>query len=185
MSSDIGDTVVDEPTPQDVLDVLEQDSCQIEGDQPIVARADAEDDLLEPAPVEVVQKESDTESVHTREGDSNGEVEHQERNDTVEEPDDVFFVPHARASTAGFTSLDEVDLAEVCAPKFMRGAYRGAMKLSLPRDPKGINSEQQHSGNAGMEVILSPAQVVALQTTPRWFGPSREVAGAHVQICGW
>ena len=117
MSSDIGDTVVDEPTPQDVLDALEQDLCQIEGDQPIVARADAENDLLEPAPFEVVPKEdqSDTESVHTqpqrrrlilnfardREGDSNGEVEmeHQERNDVVEEPDDVLYVPHARAST--------------------------------------------------------------------------------------
>ena len=35
MSSDIGDTVVDELTPQDVLDALEQDLCQIEADQPI------------------------------------------------------------------------------------------------------------------------------------------------------
>ena len=50
-----------------------------------------------------------------REGDSSGEaeMERQERNDTVEEPDDVLYVPHARASTAGFASLDEVDLAEV------------------------------------------------------------------------
>ena len=127
----IGDTVVDEPMPQDVFDALEQDLCQIEGDQPIAAREDAEDDLLEPAPIEVVPREdqSDTESVHSqpqrrrlilnfardREGDSSGEaeMEHQERNDTVEEPDDVLFVPHARASTAGFASLDEVDLAEV------------------------------------------------------------------------
>ena len=41
MSSDIGDTVVDEPTPQDVLDALEQDLCQIEGDQPSATRKDA------------------------------------------------------------------------------------------------------------------------------------------------
>ena len=100
-----------------------------------------------------------------REGNSSGEaeMEHQERNDTVEEPDDVLYVPHARTST-----------------------YRGAMKFEFARDSKGISGEQQHSGNTGMEVILSPAQVVPLQTTPRWvFVPSREVAGAHVQICVW
>ena len=66
MSSDIGDTAFDEPTPQDVLDALEQDLCQIEADnQPVATRKDSEDDLLEPAPpVEVVQREdqSDTES---------------------------------------------------------------------------------------------------------------------------
>ena len=74
-------------------------------------------------------------------------MEHQERNDTVEEPDDVLYVPHAtRATTAGFASLDEVDLAEVfevgaCVmksiPKFMRGAYRWAMKVSLQEIQKG------------------------------------------------
>ena len=83
-----------------------------------------------------------------REGDNSGEaeMEHQERNDTVGEPDDVLYVPHARDSTAGFASLDEVDLAEVfevraCVmksiPKFMRGAYRGAMKLSLQEIQRG------------------------------------------------
>ena len=103
------------------------------------------------------------------------------------------FVPHARASTEGFASLDEVDLAEVfevrvCVmksiPKFMRGAHCGAMKLSLQEIQRGSVANNS-TAETGMEVVLSLAQVVALQTTPRWFGPSREVAGAHVQICGW
>ena len=69
MFSDVGDRVVNEPTPQDVLDAFEQDLCQIEVDQPIATRHDAEDDLLEPAPIEVVPREeeqSDTESVHNQ-----------------------------------------------------------------------------------------------------------------------
>ena len=49
-------------------------------------------------------------------------------------------------TTAGFASLDEVDLAEVfevgaCVmksiPKFMRGAYRWAMKVSLQEIQRG------------------------------------------------
>ena len=76
-------------------------------------------------------------------------MEHQERNDTVEKPQDVFYVPHARASTAGFASLDEVDLAEVfevraCVmkfiPKFIRGANRGAMKLRSKGGQRQNNS---------------------------------------------
>ena len=52
MSSDIGDTVVDEPTPQDVLEALEQDLCQIEvEDQPIATRKDSEDDFLGEGPL--------------------------------------------------------------------------------------------------------------------------------------
>ena len=163
ISSDIGDTVVDEPTPQDVLDTfLSKIYARLRAINQLL-QAEVEDDLLEPAQVFPEEDQSDTESEHTsqeeggglilnfardREGDSNGEaeMEHQERNNTVEEPDDVLFVPHARVSTAGFASLDEVDLAEVfevraCVmksiPKFMRGAYRGAMKLSLQEIQRG------------------------------------------------
>ena len=123
MSSDTGDTVVDELTSQDVLEVLEQDLCQIEGeDQPIATRTDSEDDPLveEPLrengpgpPVEGDvhrEDESDTASVvhnrfhrnrlilnfaRDREGDSSGaaEMELQTCNDTVEETQDVLFVP--------------------------------------------------------------------------------------------
>ena len=44
-ASDVGDTVVDEPTPQDVSDALDQDLFQIEANQPVATRKDAEDDL--------------------------------------------------------------------------------------------------------------------------------------------
>ena len=170
MLSDIGDTVVDEPTPQDVLEALEQDLCQIEvEDQPIATRIDSEDDLLveEPLrengpgpPVEGdVQREdeSDTGSVvhnrpqrrrlilnFARDRDSSGEaeMEHQERIDTVEEPQDVLFVPHARTTTAGFASLNEVDLAEVFLcdeihPEVHAWCISWGMKLSLQEIQRG------------------------------------------------
>ena len=126
----------------------EQDFCQIEGDdQPLATRIDSKDDPLVEGPVRETQEpgppiegdvqseeESDTESlVHNRfqrrlilnvardpKWDSGGEaeMEHQERDDTVEEPQDVLW----------FANLDEVDLAEVfevraclmkSMPKFM------------------------------------------------------------------
>ena len=68
------------------------------------------------------------------------ELEPQERLNRVEESPDIVFIPHARATALGFQSLDEVDLTEVfevpvlvmkSIPKFMRGAFRGALKLSL------------------------------------------------------
>ena len=87
-------------------------------------------------------------------------MEHQERNDTVEEAVDVFFVPHARASTAGFASLDEVDLAEVfkvrvCVrksiPKFMRGAFvasRISRAIGLANLGELSNARQALEGDA-------------------------------------
>ena len=46
------ETVVDEPTPQDVLEALEHDLCQIDvEDQPIATRKDSEDDLLVEEPL--------------------------------------------------------------------------------------------------------------------------------------
>ena len=51
------------------------------------------------------------------------EMEHQGRNDTVEEPEDVLFEPHGRATAGGFASLAEVFEVRACVmksiPKFM------------------------------------------------------------------
>ena len=79
--------------------------------------------------------------------DSGGEgLEQSARLNRGEEPVDIVFVPHARATTVGFQSLDDVDLTQVfevpamvmkSIPKFMRGAFRGALKLSLQEIQRG------------------------------------------------
>ena len=59
---------------------------------------------------------------------------------------DILFVPERRSMATGFESLDMVDLERVfevralvmkSVPGFMKGAFRGAMKISLEEIKKG------------------------------------------------
>ena len=71
------------------------------------------------------------------------EMDHLEDTDLGE---DLLFVPMARAMASGLQSLDVVDLVQVfevkarvmrSIPKFMRGVFRGAMKVGLLEITKG------------------------------------------------
>ena len=111
-------------------------------------------------------------------GDRNGEVEmgHQKRNDTVEGPDDFFTCRMHEPPQQGSPGVRACVMKSI--PKFMRGAYSGAMKLSLQKIQRGSAAK-----NTEVDFILSLAHVVALES--RSFGRSKEIAGAHVRNCVW
>ena len=76
----------------------------------------------------------------------------------------------------GFESLDMVDLERVfevralvmkSVPGFIKGAFRGAMKISLEEIKKGAVGKQCGDHHTWMEIVHVVAEDVALQTTPR------------------
>ena len=95
----------------------------------------------------------------TSEGEVEDLVEHEECEENQSEPGeeseegsdkelepDLLFVPQRRSMTTGFASLDMVDLEQVfeiralvmkSVPTFMKGAFRGALKVSLEEIKRG------------------------------------------------
>ena len=131
-----------------------------------------------------------------REGDSSGEgeMEHQKLNDTVEEPDNVLYVPYARASTAGFASLDEVDLADVfevqgyvmkSIPKFLRGANLGAMKLSLQESQRGSAANNSTMETRGWKLFFLLPRLLLCKGGCRSASKLRLVIGSFSCVCRW
>ena len=125
--------------------------------------------------------------------DSGGEgLEPSARLNRVEESADIVFVPHARATAVGLQSLDEVDLTQVfevpalvmkSIPKFMRGAFRGALNLSLPGDSTRLCGEQQHCGSAWVEVVLPLTKVTPLPATSWRSDSQRQIARTSGPVC--
>ena len=96
--------------------------------------------------VEVPAKESESEAEgcpseqESLEDDQSEKAAEEEDGECREPVQDIVFVPQRRSMAAGFESLDMVDLERVfevralvmkSVPGFMKGAFRGALKISL------------------------------------------------------
>ena len=77
--------------------------------------------------------------------------------------EDLLFVPMARAMAFGLQSLDVVDLVQVfelkarvmrSIPKFMRGVFRGAMKVGLFETTKGRAANNLHVESRGWKLFM-------------------------------
>ena len=91
-----------------------------------------------------------------------------------------------------FESLDMVDLERVfevralvmkSVPGFMKGAFRGAMKINLEEIRKGQLASGDH--HTWMEIVHVVAEDVVLQTTPRRTYSAQEVGRKVGGIQRW
>ena len=140
--------------PSSVSGALEFDLTQL--DSELEGPMPPAEALVEPTR----ESESDTESVRVvprrrlvlqfaRDEDSNnGSGDEHQRSEPVEEElnEDLLFTPQTRAMSNGFEGLDEVSLGEVfevraqvmkTVPNFMKGVFRGGLKMSLEEILKG------------------------------------------------
>ena len=90
-------------------------------------------------------------------------VEADRQGDDPQEEEDLIFVPHSRAMAAGFRSLDEVNLEDVfevralvmkSIPKFLRGVFRGALKVSLQEIVRGQQRNDSEAESRGWKLFL-------------------------------
>ena len=81
----------------------------------------------------------------------------------MEPVQDILFVPERRSMATGFESLDMVDFERVfevralvmkSVPGFMKGAFRGAMKISLEEIKKGQLASNVETTTRGWKLFM-------------------------------
>ena len=87
--------------------------------------------------------------------------------------------------------MDIVDLVHVfevkamvmrSIPKFMRGVFRGAMKVGLHEITKGRAANNNSGGESGMEIVHASPQIASLQTVARGFHPEGKIEGTSDEV---
>ena len=132
---------------------------------------------------------SEQESLEDNQSEQAAEEEDVECREPVQ---DILFVPQRRSMATGFENLDMVDLERVCEVRalvmksvsgFMKGAFRGALKVSLG---SGRDSWQAmlETTTRGWKLFVV-AEDVALQTTPRRPHSAQEVGRKVGGIQRW
>ena len=96
--------------------------------------------------------------------------EHRRRAQQEEEaPEDLLFLPQAGEVTVGFRSLDEFNLEEVfevralvmrSIPKFLRGVFRGALKVSPQEILRGQQRNDRVAESRGWKLFLLPLRIL-------------------------
>ena len=103
---------------------------------------------------------SEQESLEDNESEQAAEEEDVECGEPVQ---DILFVPERRSMATGFESLDMVDLERVfevralvmeSVPGFMKGAFRGAMKISLEEIKKGQLASNVETTTRGWKLFM-------------------------------
>ena len=160
----------------------------------------------EAPPLSIAESESDTESVRVvprddlccslprdEYGDGSGDDHQMSHAVGEEEPNDnLLLVPHTKAMSHGFRGLDEVDVVEVfevraqvmkTVPKFMKGVFRGGLKLSLQEIAKGRARNDSVMETRGWKLFLSLPRLLLFRPPSRRIGAQGQVARTGVHVC--
>ena len=113
-----------------------------------------------------------------------GSDQEAEEDDLHTSPSAIF--PGRGAITAGFESLDTVDLAEIwkvrailmkSVPKFLHGVYRFAKRQALDAVKKGHEERNEMMQIRGWKLFFSRSEIVALPSKTGRIGPQEAVGG--------